>query len=120
MGTFLPCRTEGALEEDEEEEGDMTWTEEDTTNIMDLMGEALKEAQLAEETVENKSDCDDEEGDEDEDESDEEEEQTSTCSVVREINTVMQVIAEVTSCFISCSFSYIFPCPFPCLYFPFH
>ena len=30
VGTFLPCRTEGALEEDEEEEGDMTWTEEDT------------------------------------------------------------------------------------------
>ena len=96
VGTFLPSRTEGVLEE-EEEEGDRIWTEEDTTDIMDLMGEALKQAQLDEETVDSKSDCDEEDGGE-EDEDEEEEEQTSTCSVVREINTVMQVLAEVTIC----------------------
>ena len=98
MGTFLPSRTVGVLEE-EEEEGDRIWTEEDTTDIMDLMGEALKQAQLDEETLDSKSDCDEADNEEEEEEEEEdEEEQTSTCSVVREINTVMQVIAEVTSC----------------------
>ena len=96
MGTFLPSRSGGVLEE--EEEGDRIWTEEDTTDIMDLMGEALKQAQLDEETLDSKSDCDATDNEEEEEDDEDEEEQTSSCSVVREINTVMQVIAEVTSC----------------------